>query len=91
MTRFRTTNHEAILQRLQGSGFLYHQQLSSTVSSATQSSAPSRLSIVSLGNSHTSLPFDLAVVKGSVHDTQELKIKGTKHPVYFFKDGNIVL
>ncbi|KZP20411.1 hypothetical protein FIBSPDRAFT_861634, partial [Athelia psychrophila] len=45
---------------------------------------------MSLTSSHASSPVDLTITEPTVDQIQELDAKGTRHPKYYFEDGNIV-
>ncbi|KZP05991.1 hypothetical protein FIBSPDRAFT_966830 [Athelia psychrophila] len=59
--------------------------------SSILTSAPPSPSLVSFRSSRASLPIESTdIEQPAVQANIELEAKGTKHPQYYFKDGNVV-
>ncbi|KZP22520.1 hypothetical protein FIBSPDRAFT_859569 [Athelia psychrophila] len=59
--------------------------------SSILTSAPPSPSLVSFGSSRASSPLDSAELElPAVQSNINLEVKGTRHPQYYFKDGNVV-
>ncbi|KZP15344.1 hypothetical protein FIBSPDRAFT_867251 [Athelia psychrophila] len=60
------------------------------MSSALNSISPSSPSLLSLGGSRASPPSDVTVAEAPVDQTNEPDPNKSRHPQYYFEDGNVV-
>ncbi|KZP24170.1 hypothetical protein FIBSPDRAFT_857623 [Athelia psychrophila] len=60
------------------------------MASAPYSTSPPSPSLMSLGSSRASSPFEFAVTEGPMDQANELDADKGKHPQYHFEDGNII-